>query len=395
MLLVRDVEGPATVRAGEEATFRVTRFNRESPSTADAGRVSWLVKTEGGVALTNVRNRGPVWTVAVPESWAGETVFVMPYMNSATRRISVRTAVAARAAAPAPAGIVQVTVELESRRYYASINGEPRFYVGSDVRYGSRRGLMNSHNPYGPRYDPDNLQGELGFWAYCLWPTIQCESRGAFNCINTYDRARFTYGHMQFAAHTPDANFVKLFRELLTLPSAGAYFPDLEVRDGRIHRRSDRGLVLLEDRESTGPLQDYLNPSWDRVDDKEVDAAARLMDWCARDGSFVETLLRFAVKDQQAKLRWHARKLPLEGLSDKLCIVVLDILHQGRGSYRTIKSALNRDDPFDALLTIGLSSYRERIATLRAGILDLERQGVVGSRVYSGEAGDYVEAQGA
>ncbi len=101
----------------------------------------------------------------------------------------------------------------------------------------------------------------------------------------------------------------------------------------------------------------------------------------------IQTLVRFAVRDQQAKLRWHARKLPLEGLSDKLCLAVLDILHQGRASYRTIRSALREGDTFDALLSIGLGSYRERRSTLRAGILDLERRGLVGERVYSGRPG--------
>lgn len=394
MLLVREAEGPARVRAGEKATYRVTHYNRENPPAAETARVSWLVKTERGSALTNVRAEGPVLAVSVPDSWAGETVFVMPYMNSATRRISVRTEVAAATATTAPVPI-QVEVTQEGRRYYASVNGEPRFYVGTDVRYGARRGLMNGQNPYGPRYVPEAYLETFGFWAVCLWPTIQCESRGAFNCINTYDRARFTYGHLQFAAHTPDANFVKLLRELLALPTAGTQLPDLQLHEGRVHLRTDQGLVRLEDRNTTAPLQDYLNPGSDRVEEREVEVAARFMDWCARDRAVSETLVDFSVRDQQAKLQRHARKLPLEGLSDKLCIAVLDILHQGRASYRTVRSALREGDPFDALLSIGLSSYRDRLATLRTGILDLERKGLVSERVYSGEAGDFVPAEGA
>jgi hypothetical protein len=197
---------------------------------------------------------------------------------------------------------------------------------------------------------------------------------------------------MQFAAHTPDANFVRLFRELLGLPSAVVYFPDLTLQEAHIHQRTDGGPVQLEDRESTRPLQDYLNPGSDRVDAREVEVAARFMDWCARDPLFVRAMARFAFLDQQRKLRWHARKLPLNGLSDKLCLVVLDILHQGRGKYRTIKAALKEDDPFDALLSIGLGNYRERIATLRAAILDLERLNIVGDRVYSDREGDFVLA---
>ncbi|MCF8144033.1 MAG: hypothetical protein K9N21_08950 [Deltaproteobacteria bacterium] len=100
----------------------------------------------------------------------------------------------------------------------------------------------------------------------------------------------------------------------------------------------------------------------------------------------------FAFQDQRKKVRRHARKLPLEGLSDKLCLVILDILHQGRAKYTAIKAALSRNDPFDALLSIGLNTYHDRIATLRAGILDLERKGIVGKRVYSNDVGDFIPA---
>lgn len=392
MLLVKNVTGPSRAKAGDLATYRVTKFNQDHPHDVDAGRVNWLVKTEDGTALTNVHHQGPQWTITFPTSWAGRTIFVMPYMNSATLQVSVRTIVEALPAETVVTEGLQVSIAQEGRRYYASINEEPRFYVGTEVSYGSRRGLMNSHNPYGPRYEPKENEQTYGFWAYYLLPTIACESRGALNCINTYDRARFTYGHMQFAAHTPDENFILLFRELLALPSAAAYFPDLTLNNGLIHERSGQGLVQLESRESSAALQVYLNPDEYKVDPKEAQIAARFMDWCARDPQFVKTVEAFAFRDQQKKLRRHAQKLPLNGLSDKLCLVILDILHQGRAKYTTIKSALNQSDPFDALLSIGLNNYGDRIATLRAGILDLERKGIVGKRVFSDEVGNFVMA---
>ena len=61
----------------------------------------------------------------------------------------------------------------------------------------------------------------------------------------------------------------------------------------------------------------------------------------------------------------------------------MDTLHQGRGKYTGIKTALSRPDPFDALLNIGIDTYRGRAAKLRRSILGLERQGIVGRRVYS------------
>jgi hypothetical protein len=93
-----------------------------------------------------------------------------------------------------------------------------------------------------------------------------------------------------------------------------------------------------------------------------------------------------SVREQQRNLAMHATRLPLDGVVDKLCLVVLDILHQGRAKYTTTAAALAADDPFDALLSIGASQYRDRIATLRAGIKDLEVLGKVGRKVYDRDA---------
>ena len=392
MLLVREVKGPSNVEVAERATYKVTKFNQDSPSEDQTDKVNWLVKTVSGECLTNVHHQGPVWTVTIPNTWVGQTIYVMPYMNSATFSISIKTTVKLRETSTILPDHVKVVPIKEDQRYYASINGEPRFYVGADVRYGFRRGLMNSANPYGSRYDPSKYEQEHDFWAYYLHPTITCESRGAFNCINTYDRARFTFGHMQFAAHTPNANFTLLFRELLRLPGASTYFPDLTLHNDRINQIHNDILVPLENNTSTEKLQVYLNPEINEVGEKEVEIAARLMDWCTRDPKFIETLVAFSFLDQKKKLHWHARKLPLNGLSDKLCLVVLDILHQGRGKYQTIENALNKNDPFDALLAIGGGNYRERVATLRNSILELERKGIIGYRVYNSVADDFIKA---
>src|SRR6185436_16505525 len=163
------------------------------------------------------------------------------------------------------------------------VDGQPRFYVGTDVRYGARRGLMNSANPPGPRYQAAEYEPQHGDWAWYLLPTITAESNRYFTCLNTYDRAAFTFGHIQLAAHTPDDNFVSILREMLALPLAESYFPDLTVQSGRVHRRTAGGLRALESSSSTAGLMAYLNPKSDRVDDTETERAARIVDWCVRD----------------------------------------------------------------------------------------------------------------
>jgi hypothetical protein len=185
------------------------------------------------------------------------------------------------------------------------------------------------------------------------------------------------------------------FREILADPSAAEYFPDLTLKGGRIHCTTAAGTTPLESAASTEPLMAYFNASPGEVDDVESDRAARLVDWSLRHKSVRDIQVAFSVREQKRKLAAHARKLPLDGVTDTLCLVVLDILHQGRGKYSVIKAALLADDPFDALLTIGAAQYRERVSTLRAGIKDLEKAEKVGRKVYDAASREFVVPSGA
>ena len=395
MLRVREVSGPTAAHVGDAVTYQVTAYNDPDPDPAESSKVSWLVKSADGAALGSFSRHGPVLQLTVPDSWAGQDAIVMPFMNSPSAGVAVRTAVARRTPLQ-PAGTPRmVQVVREQNRFYASVDGEPRFYLGSDVKYGQRRGLMNSSNPPGPRYRAEDYEAPHGDWAWYLLPTIACESKGHFTCLNTYDSAAFTFGHIQLAAHTPQDNFVLFFREALAQPSAPEYFPDLVVHNGRIHRRTQTGsLAPLESAQSTAALMNYFNATPGAVDDREAERAARMVDWSVRYQAVRDLQVAFAVREQQRKLRVHAAKLPLDGAVDKLCIVVLDILHQGRGKYVTIANALRAADPFDTLLGIGATQYGERIATLRAGIRDLEVRGKVGQKVFDAASGGFVVPAG-
>lgn len=394
MLLVKEVSGPAKAKVGAKATYKVTKFSEATVAPADAAAVHWLVKSSDGAALLSERDVGPTLEVEIPATWSGLEVLAMPYLRSPSAAIAVRTQVAS-AAISTNGGPHQVVCEREANRLYASVDGQPRFFLGSDVRYGARRGLMNSANPPGTRYRAEDYETAHGDWAWYLLPTITAESNRYFTCLNTYDSAAFTFGHIQLAAHTPDENFVLLLREMLALPVAESYFPDLTVINGRVHRITAGGPRALESPQSTAGLMSYFNPNDDKVDDVEAERAARVVDWCVRDTALRDLTVDFAVRQQRRKLAMYANKLPLDGLVDKLCLVVLDILHQGRGKYTTIKSALAANDPFDSLLAIGATSYAERIATVRAGIRGLEERGKVGLKVYSAAKKDFVVPGGA
>jgi hypothetical protein len=383
------------MNVGERAVYRVTSFNEPNPSAADTAKVSWLIKSMDGAALAHFAETGPVLEVVVPDGWAGHTALAMPYSRSPSAAISVRTEYSAPASdRPAPSLERPRTFEVvqEDSRFYASADGEPRFFLGKRVKYGKRFGLMNTANPPGPRYDPLDYEADTQEWAWWLYPTILCESRGYFTCLNTYDRAAFTFGHIQLGAHTPDDNFVLLFRELLARPEAGAYFPDLVVTSGRIHLRTGGA---LETKDDTSALMAYFNPNAGEIDAVETQRAARMVDWCMRHPEARRAQVAFAVREQRKKLARHAKRLPLDGIVDKLCFVVLDILHQGRGNYAAIRTALAATDPLDALLSIGGASYGSRVATLRVAIKDLEVAGRMGNKVYSVASNDFVVPSGA
>lgn len=399
MALVQSVSGPATAAVGDVVTYKVTAFKPASPSRADMAAVNWLVKSDAGAALANVSAGGAEFTITVPNAWAGHTVTVMPFMRSPSAAVAATTVVAAATAPPVPpvqgAGVT-VRIERDGKRYYAAVNAEPRFFLGLDVKYGDLRGLMNSSNPPGRRYAAEDYEATHGAWAWYLLPTITCESNRSFTCLNTYDRAAVTFGHGQFAAHTPDDNFVAVFRRALALPHASAYFPDLTVKGGRIQQVTGAGtLKPLESATSTRPLMNYFNSSPATIDSDEADRCARLVHWCVGDENLRKLLVEFFITQQRGKLSTHAKKLPLEGLTDKLCITVLDILHQGRANYARITTALGSSDPFDALLSLGAATYRERVSTLRQEIQKLEVNGRVGRKVFSKAAKDFIVPTGA
>src|SRR4051812_29546927 len=62
-----------------------------------------------------------------------------------------------------------------------------------------------------PSYDAAG-HASLGVWAQLLGVTVEGEGRGRFTTLNTWDRAAFTFGFLQFGAHVPDGDFVQWFR---------------------------------------------------------------------------------------------------------------------------------------------------------------------------------------
>lgn len=242
--------------------------------------------------------------------------------------------------------------------------------------------------------DPAAFDDTHPHWNYFLKPTIMAESNGHFGCVNTYDRAAFTFGCYQFAGHTPGENLILLFRKLLQLPDAGVYFPDLRLvdttggekcvqrldADGTLQNLELVSLVTRPNGTQERQLLDfmrYLNSSPVAVDPAEKLAVARLLLWCGENKQARAAQIELAGEIAARKLAAAVKKVPeLAGKPWPVACMVSDILHQGRGRYTQIAEALQAASPLDALSGIG-TAYIERIRTVRNEIAGLEKTGVL------------------
>lgn len=260
----------------------------------------------------------------------------------------------------------------------------PKFLVGKETVYQhAKHGLFNLSTPNGAAYNPADYADEYGFWAYFIAPTAKAESNNSFVCLNTYDRARFTFGFMQYAAHVPNGDFVRFFKQLLALPNASDYFPKLVLAGDRIHYRNSNGsLTQLEDNLSTAGLMDYLNPSLSVVETQELICAARMVHWATHDPEHRRIQVRVAIEHFRENMRHYAQSYNLDGFPDKICQVVCDIRHQGRATSGQIINALNTHGRIEAayknLLKLGHPLYAQRISTIRTEIKRLTDAGIFG-----------------
>ncbi|MBI3209741.1 MAG: hypothetical protein HYZ37_12700 [Candidatus Solibacter usitatus] len=290
---------------------------------------------------------------------------------------------------------VNVAITQQGDRYLATVDGGAPFEVARRVTYKGASptvGLSNLKTP-GAKYDAAAYRAQFGFWADFIVPTCMAESNGAFNCLNTYDRAFFTFTFLQYAAHVPNGDFVKYFRLLLAEPEAADYFPDLSLRNGRIW-----GAVQLENDTTTQPLMTYFNPSVQDVETAEAINAAKMVHWCEHAASHREIQVRCGVEHFKAAMQSYSKRYQLDGRLDQVCLVVADIRHQGRGSSQEILTALatggDENLAYRNLLDIGRAKFPQRIATIEREVVRLQQAGILGSYLYNDAQGDFIRAMG-
>ena len=93
--------------------------------------------------------------------------------------------------------IVSFSLE-QGNKYFGKIDNE-RFLIGSRVPFHGNKGLTNTTGTAAQKYDRKAFRGTHGFWADFIHPTSMAEG-ALFHTLNTYDRARFTFTFLQYAA---------------------------------------------------------------------------------------------------------------------------------------------------------------------------------------------------
>jgi hypothetical protein len=259
--------------------------------------------------------------------------------------------------------------------YSASADNGPAFFVGRRVPYDGNIGLYNVFaGSRAPKidFDPANYSNEYGFWVHFLNPTAGCEGRN-FMTLNSYDRAAFTFGFGQFAAHVPNGDFVEYFRALLQKPEAQDYFPGLALIGGRICKiDGTAGPTPLESDDSTKGLMRYLNPTLAAVEDEEVIAAAKLIHWTQNHRSARLEQVEQMISTYKSFMGQAQRRGLIDGRPAAQCCVIADILHHGRGgriTWTLVAEALASSNPFNNLIAIGAPRWEERKRTLKRLIL--------------------------
>lgn len=239
--------------------------------------------------------------------------------------------------------------QAKGTKYYVvnAATGE-RSYAGKVHTYGSRRGISRASNLL--RYDRFEFENEVGAWSHFLWPTVMAESGGRYISINAWDRAHFTWGFYQLAAHTARDNLILLMRELVQLPSCQEYFPDLTLHNGQVAKIVDGQPKTLEREvdvavgswvETQIPdFMKYLNPDSRRVDEREVLSAAKFALWAINDPAMRQKTVEVSVDIMKRKLRHRAKMFGLFGKRLELAIWVSDMFHHGRGSRSQVRAAL-------------------------------------------------------
>ncbi|HEX2955707.1 MAG TPA: M23 family metallopeptidase [Chitinispirillaceae bacterium] len=93
-LLVKKVHpAPANVCVADKVYFRVSELNYKDAPANECSKINWLVKSADGSFNQTYEKKGISLEFTVPETLAGKTIKVFPYVNSASNTLFAQTVI--------------------------------------------------------------------------------------------------------------------------------------------------------------------------------------------------------------------------------------------------------------------------------------------------------------
>lgn len=179
----------------------------------------------------------------------------------------------------------------------------------------SRTGYGRHDNKF--RYRPEDWNEEFNFWPELIYPTAYAESFADFTSMNFWDRAGFTPGFIQLAAHTKDDLFPLFERLIREIPTEAAkFFPELSIIEERLTYVSGTQFRFLDVSDSAekklpvdtdverGLFMGFFNHDRTRLDvgNEEQHAAARWLIWSLTSPEMRRIQVASSVENMQQSL---------------------------------------------------------------------------------------------
>jgi hypothetical protein len=375
------MHGPDEIPVGT-----LVRYTASVSQNAPKGTVAkWSLDEPG--RKTRDLGKSLAITYVAPRRLLGKTITVRSLLTEAgAKPIEIKVKVVAHEAATLPTR--PVTAELapgwtkDGGHHGASIDGASEFLVGRPATWRKNkkvisRGLALAAGDAQFFYSPGD-HANLGHWANVIACSTDVEGGGAFEALNTYDRATFTFGLIQFGAHTYNDNFHVFLRSALKrFPQEGGYyFPELRLHKNKVDLElqtdadADAWQPLTQkDVPDNGALRRFIKPLALEVSSSEVLFAARMVHWTRAQPGLRKIMVEMAVDRARANFKGVADALDGKGIA--VCAAVFDIRLQGRAkSKKQIEKALGSSNPLDSLLAIKAGTPGEdvRLAHLKTAI---------------------------
>lgn len=280
----------------------------------------------------------------------------------------------------------------QNSQWFGMIDGGDWEYIGTETHYPKANPVnLGLYQPQGNlgslMYTASEWTAAVGHWANVIVPTATAESACRFDRINTYDNVHFTFGFLQLAAHTAGDNLALLIRKFLADAALAAWFPDLVMKQGKIHQKLPNGTLIDLETPPSGTsdskkLMTYLNADRKVIDEAEKTNALKFMHLARTSPKARQLQVEASVDACVTKLRYWPDALQSR-VPDTVLSLVVSHLHWRGGKHKKELAELQlKPKPEQAILDFIKAQDSGRASSLGKGLNDAKAAGWLGTKTY-------------